>query len=338
MKWYTTPESEIIISSRTRLARNLGKYSFSALLSDDGCRGMIRDVAGALERTPLSAEFSYTDLNEAAPVELQSMLERHIISPFLLSSGGPRGVLVKDDESVCIMLGEEDHIRIQSIFAGDDMDSAFDLADKIDNLIEETLEYAFDKDLGYLTSCPTNAGTGLRASYMLHLPLLERTGQIKNLPHSLGKFGMTIRGIYGEGSEPRGSIYQISNQITLGKAEQEIIAALKNVTKQIIDAENASRRQLTPHQHSVVEDEIHRSYGLLANCRRLTVNEGMTLLSNLRLGYEIGIFKNPAISIYNVMMNIHPANLQKEAGRELSDEEMLIKRAEYVRGIVHKPA
>jgi len=341
VKWYTAAETEhsIIISSRVRLARNLGKYPFSALLSEDGCREMISDIVTSIknDRTPLSPLFEYINLDAATPLDVQSMLERHILSPMLVHSSSPKGVLVKDDESVCIMLGEEDHIRIQSIFAGDGIDSAWDLADKIDNIIEETLEYAFDKDFGYLTSCPTNTGTGLRASYMLHLPLLERTEQIKNLLQTLGKFGMTIRGIYGEGSDSQGGIYQVSNQLTLGKSEQEIIAALKNVTNQIIDAENSLRQKLAQLQRIAIEDRIYRSYGILANCRRLTVNEAMGLLSDIRLGLALGVFKSSPLKLgtYNVMMNIHPANLQKEAGAELSEEEALEKRAEYVRGIIN---
>ena len=341
MKWYTAPETEhtIIISSRVRVARNLSKYLFSSLLGEDSCSDMINETVASIKngRTPLSALFEYIDLNSASTNDIQSMLERHILSPLLVNSSGPKGILLKDDESVCIMLGEEDHIRIQSIFAGDDIDSAWDIADKIDNIIEETLEYAFDKDFGYLTSCPTNVGTGLRASYMLHLPLLERTGQIKNLIQTLGKFGMAIRGIYGEGSESEGGIFQVSNQLTLGKSEQEIIAALKNVTNQIIDAENTMRQKLAQLQRSGIEDRVYRSYGILANCRRLAVNEAMELLSDLRLGYALGIFDKPPLSLstYNVMMNIRPACLQKEAGRVLSDEESLINRAEYVRSVIN---
>jgi len=340
MKWYTNPETEqsIIISSRVRLARNFGKYPFSSVLGEDACREMIEDTVASIKNnpSPLSAQFEYVDLCTALPLDVQCMLERHILSPMLVNSSGCRGVLVKDDESLSIMLGEEDHIRIQSIFAGDNIDSAWDIADMIDNIIEETLEYAFDKDFGYLTSCPTNTGTGLRASYMLHLPLLERTGQIKNLLQTLGKFGMTIRGIYGEGSESQGSIYQVSNQLTLGKSEQEIIDALKSVTSQIIDAENSMRQKLAQLQRNGIEDKVYRSYGILANCRRLAAIEAMELLSDMRLGHALGIFNSQPLSLgtYNVMMNIHPASLQKKAGGELSDEEALMKRAEYIRGIM----
>lgn len=341
MKWYNAPETEhpTVISSRVRLARNLSKYAFSAVIGKAECRQMIEETVGSIknERTALSALFEYIDLDTISQPDAQSMLERHILSPMLVNSKNPRGVLVKDDESVCIMLGEEDHVRIQSIFAGDNIDSAWNLADKLDNLIEETLEYAFDKDFGYLTSCPTNTGTGLRASYMLHLPLLEKNGQIKNLLQTLGKFGMTIRGIYGEGSEPQGSIYQISNQLTLGKAEQEIIAALKNVTSQITDAENSLRQTIMSAQRTELEDKVYRSYGVLANCRRLSVNEAMELLSDLRLGYSLGIFSAPPLKrgIYSVMMDIHPASLQKNLGRELSAAEATVRRAEYVRQLIN---
>ena len=234
-KWYENDKCSdgIIISSRVRLARNLKKYNFHNKLSNADAERMINEVKDSItgSRTVFGEQFKYIAINSLNENEKFALVEKHVISPELMKSSKPCGVLVKDDETISIMLNEEDHIRIQAISAGDDLDTAFDLADKIDNLIEESVEYAFSEKYGYLTSCPTNVGTGLRASYMMHLPELERTGQIKNVMQAISKFGITVRGIYGEGSDAMGSIYQVSNQVTLGQSEADIINK-KNLEKE----------------------------------------------------------------------------------------------------------
>ncbi|MBE6012751.1 MAG: protein arginine kinase [Lachnospiraceae bacterium] len=337
-RWYEDSASDIspIISSRVRLARNLSKYPFSAKINDEQSEKLIKDVISSIKNDYMSigSQFEYVDIKNADGTDKRALIEKHSISPELLKYSRPRGVLIKEDESVEIMINEEDHIRIQSVYSGKNIDAAWDTADKIDDLMEETLEYAFDSDFGYLTSCPTNTGTGLRASYMVHIPMLEKTGNIQSLAAALSKLGMTIRGIYGEGSESYGSIYQVSNQMTLGKSEEEIIQGLKTIGEQIEDNESKVFKNIYSENPIYVEDNIYRAYGLLKNARKMTVKEAMNLLSAVRTGYIFGILKEPKpkAPIYNIMMNIEPGNIQKRTGESDSDKRD-IARASYLREI-----
>ena len=338
-KWYAdagTDESPII-SSRIRLARNIKKYPFGIKLDDANAKAMVQEAVSTIlnDRTHLSEFFTFVDLTEKTANEARAMLERHIISTELMESQKYRGLLLQADESVNIMLNEEDHIRIQSIRPGADIAGALENANRIDDLMEETVEFAFDKEFGYLTSCPTNAGTGMRSSFMVHLPLLEKTEQLRNLLQALGKFGMTVRGLYGEGTESQGSIYQISNQITLGKNEEEIISGLENVTKQIVEKEQYLWEKAKSMETMELPDTVYRSFGILCNCRRLSLKEAMHLLSNVRIGYGTGILQaaRPGMTIYQIMMAVQPGNLQMHLRKELPEKELEIQRAEYIRGI-----
>ena len=330
-------DKEIVISSRIRLARNLKKYPFSRALSNEKAKELIAEVTAAIknERTFLSTMFEYIDLNKADKNEKISMLENHIISPELVNKTAPCGVLLKDDASVSILVNEEDHLRIQSVFSGYNIDKAWDMANKIDDLIEESVEYAFDKNYGYLTSCPTNTGTGLRASFMLHLPMLEKTERIRPIAQSLTKFGMTLRGIYGEGSEPLGSIYQVSNQITLGKSEEEIIESLKNLTTHIIEQEKALREEYKKNNLLDFQDMVYRAYGILKNCKKISSKEAMGYLSDVRLGLTSEILNiKPKANIYNVMMNIQSGNLQKANNGSFDENQRDEIRAKYLNDIL----
>ena len=284
-KWYENGKCEdgIIISSRVRLARNLKKYNFYSKLTGSEAEKMINDVKNSIldERTAFGQQFKYAAVNKMNQNEKFAMVEKHIISPELMKSDKPCGVIYKDDETISIMLNEEDHIRIQAISPGDNIEEAFDTADKIDNLIEESVEFAFSEKYGYLTSCPTNVGTGLRASYMMHLPELERTGQIRNVIQAISKFGITVRGIYGEGSEAMGSVYQVSNQVTLGQSESEIINNLKKVAAIIVQREQELQKKVYEANKDDVEDKVWRSYGILKNARKISGKEAMQLISNL---------------------------------------------------------
>ncbi len=336
-KWYADAgvNNSVIISSRVRIARNIKKYPFPARLGREAAEKMIGETVSAIknERTPLGDYFDFININENTDVEKRAKLEKHIVSPEFLKNDNPKGLLLQRDEKVSIMINEEDHIRIQSINAGNGIDSAWDIANKIDDLIEEAVEYAFDKDLGYLTSCPTNTGTGLRASFMVHLPMLERTGQLRVILSAVSKFGMTLRGIYGEGTEPLGGIYQISNQITMGKSEQDIISSLKRVTEQIIEKESTTREKLFSEHKIDMEDRVYRSFGILQNCRKITAKEAMDLLSELRLGYLSHVANLPNIntSIYGIMMSIQPGNLISHAKCDLTEYERDIYRADFLR-------
>jgi protein arginine kinase len=330
--WYAEEKGDIspIISSRVRLARNVKKYPFIMRITSEESEALVNEVTEALH-----FQFTLISLADKSAIEKRVLLEKHIISPEFLRMTKPKGLLLQSDEKIAVMINEEDHIRIQAIYAGDDLDNAWDLASKADDLLEERIEYAFDKEYGYLTSCPTNTGTGLRASYMAHLPMLEKTGQLKNLLTAVSKFGMTMRGLYGEGTDPMGSIYQISNQMTLGKSEDEIIHSLKTITGQIIENENRIRERAFTDAKPEMEDRVFRAYGTLAYARKLSSSEAMELLSDVRLGYLSGLLTKPKpeYTLYQIMMNIQTGALQMRAGKELNEQDRDMARADYLRSI-----
>ncbi|MDR1000609.1 MAG: protein arginine kinase [Clostridiales bacterium] len=334
--WYQNEvvDATPIISSRARLARNLRRYPFGGI-NDEQSHQLIEEATDAL-----SHSFPVVSLADKSNVEKRRLLERHVISPEFLKTSNPKALMMEASEQVCIMVNEEDHIRIQAICSGDNIDSAWDTANRVDDLLEERVQYAFDKDYGYLTACPTNTGTGLRASFMAHLPMLERTGQLRNLLAAVSKFGMTLRGIYGEGTEPMGHIFQISNQITMGKSESEIISALKKITGQIIENENFLREKACAEKRLEIEDEVCRAYGTLAYARRLSAKEAMELLSAVRLGFISGVLEapKPKQTMYDIMMSIQSGGLQSRAGREMSEAERDEYRATWLRSIFNNKA
>jgi protein arginine kinase len=228
------------------------------------------------------------------------------------------------------MVNEEDHLRIQCILPGLKLDESWDMADKIDDLIEETIDYAYDEKIGYLTSCPTNVGTGIRASVMVHLPALTITGQISNILNSVSKIGMAVRGIYGEGTQALGDIYQISNQVTLGQSEKEIIENIEGVAKQIISSERRAREELYKKQRVQIEDRVGRAFGILSHAKVMSTKEYMTLMSDVRLGIVLGILSVDLDKLDRLTTQIQPANLQKIYGMQLNPYERDVKRAEYV--------
>jgi protein arginine kinase len=328
-------KNNIIISSRIRLARNYKDYLYSPKISIDKASEVIDKTLDAVKNLSIGKSLSYIDIEKQDDIQNRLLQERHLISSVFLKSKLPRALLLSRDENISIMINEEDHLRIQAIFKGNDIDEAFKLANHIDDHIEESMEYDFDKDLGYLTACPTNAGTGLRASYMIHIPMLEKSGQLKSLIQSINKFGITLRGTYGEGSAPLGSIYQISNQITLGKSEEDIMVLLKNVTNQIIDRELDVIGKTFKSKKGELIDIFYRAYGILRYCNRIDINEAMSLLSDVRLGFMTKLLDEPKprIDIYDIMMNIQRGNLIVKAGRILDDTEKDFYRAEYINDV-----
>jgi protein arginine kinase len=335
-KWYEENfDTDIIVTSRIRLARNYKRHPFSVRLSIPEAEKMITETKKVIleGNTILSKEFEYIPVFGKNPIDKRAMMESHVISPELVKKAAPCGVLVKNDEAISIMVNEEDHLRIQSVAAGMNMEKAWDLADKIDNILEESIEYAFNERIGYLTSCPTNVGTGMRASYMMHLPALEWSGQLQNILYAIGKLGITVRGLYGEGTQAEGNLYQISNQITLGQSEKEIIDNLNNITLQIAEQEKQIREQILKEKKEVLKDKIYRSYGTLLYARMLTTKDAMTLLSDIKMGFDMGILDEakPIISFYEFMMYIQPAILQKRVSTDLSSQERDIQRATFVR-------
>lgn len=334
--WITSkgPDSDIVLSSRVRLARNIKGYHFPHIMSGDEARKVIDLCRSSIieSNTVLARDFHMVKMAEISPLQRMAMVEEHLISPVLLDNHEKSAALINEDSTVSIMINEEDHIRLQVIYPGLQLNEAYEYASKIDDVIEENVEYAFDQRMGYLTVCPTNIGTGIRASVMVHLPALTITGNINGVLNAVTQVGLTIRGIYGEGSNVQGNIYQISNQITLGLSEEEIISNLTAVTRQIIDNEKMARNKLMQTNRMQIEDSVWRSLGILRNARILSSSECLNLISNVRLGAEVGILDGIDTKLLNeLMINIQPATLVMREGREMDSELRDIKRAEYVR-------
>lgn len=330
------PDSDIVISSRMRLARNLRDYPFPIALTKEKSKKVIQTIYHAVEELDKQkisgGALELWVLEEISPLERQVLLEKHLISPNLLQNYEKSAVLLNQDESISIMINEEDHIRIQCLLSGAQLDAVLEIADSIDDILEEKLEYAFDEQLGYLSSCPTNVGTGIRASVMMHLPALTMTGYIDRILQVANQIGLAVRGVYGEGTEFVGNMYQISNQLTLGRSEIEIIGNLKDITKQIIKKERDARSTLLTNNRMQMEDRIYRSFGVLTHARILNSDECMKLLSDVRLGIDLGIIQESGIEKINeIMIMAQPACLQKIAQKHLSTNERDIRRASLVR-------
>lgn len=326
------PESDIVISSRVRLARNLADVPFPHMMNKEQSEKVISEVYDAIQNNRvLAGDFELIRMKDISKLERKALVEKHLISP-ALANNEYGAVLLSRDEGVSIMINEEDHLRIQSLFSGQQLEEAWDLCTKLDDVLEERLNYAFNEQIGYLTACPTNVGTGIRVSVMVHLPALVMTNQLNRIFSAIGHVGLTVRGLYGEGTQAIGNIYQISNQITLGQAEEEIIDNLNSVTRQIIEQERTARGLLLKEKKIKLQDKIGRAYGILSNAYILTSEEAMRLLSDVRLGIDLKLIDNINPRILTEMMVIlRPAYLQKLAGKELSPAERDVRRAKIVR-------
>jgi len=333
MKWFEQAgvDQHIIISSRVRLARNLNQFVFPSRLNPQVAKFVLQDVWSAVSEAKNNLEF--LELTNVPPWESSVLYERHLISRNMVSKNLPRGLAYGEGEKLSIMINEEDHIRIQSVSAGNNLEAAYESAMELDDSLSKSLDYAFGDSFGFLTSCPTNTGTGLRASYMLHIPFLESTGMLKVQMEMLTKTGFTIRGTHGEGSSPHGSIYQISNQVTLGKSEDEIINALQRLVEQIVDKETQLRTQITKELNVEILDDIWRAYGILTNCRKIDLGEAMRLLSDMRLGVIMGIVPAPTggRTIYSIMTNIQSNTLQTITQQANDPRHLDALRADYLR-------
>ena len=307
-KWYIEKGDcgDVVLSTRIRLARNLEEYPFPVRLDASG-----RNAVNALVKSALfendSNDFSFIEMKDLTRVQAVSLAERHLISPEFATKKDGSALMLSGDESVGIMLCEEDHIRLQVMKAGLALEEAYDIADKLDTLLDSKLNYAFDERIGYLTSCPTNLGTAMRASVMLHLPALTKCGQISRLANTVSKLGLTIRGAYGEGSKPGGDIYQISNQITLGITEETAIANLKSIVLQLVAQERAAASEMI--KKPAEEDRLYRALGILTNARLLSTDEFMELISVVRLGAARGAIDIDLEKINELIVNMQPATI-----------------------------
>lgn len=335
LKWYEENgvDTDIIVSSRIRLARNLKKYPFASKLSDKNAKELVEELTEKINLSEESEEqkFYRCKLSSISEIDKNAMVERHIVSPLLAVKKQETGLILSEDESVSVMLNEEDHLRIQSVTSGMNLLKVLKKANEIDDTIAEVFPIAFDEKYGYLTTCPTNVGTGLRASYMCFLPALTLAGMIGNLVEELGKYGIAIRGIYGEDSKSIGSLYQISNEKTLGRTENDILEHLDSIIMQVIKQEKKRREYLLTNSYNEIEDQVYRAFGVLSYTKQINSSDSMSYLSQLKFGIDAGLIKlKKEINIFQIMMNIQPANLQYKMGKNAGCNLRNRCRAEYL--------
>ncbi|MDD5422405.1 MAG: protein arginine kinase [Candidatus Omnitrophica bacterium] len=326
------PSSNIVMSSRTRLARNLDKVPFSNWANKkqlEEILGSVRDAARSCNFLKDAMFLRLKDLNET---DRMLLVERHLMSPEHAKDVEYKALIVDPKEIVSIMVNEEDHLRIQVMQSGLNLLECWRIIDEIDTDLSKKLSYSYSARWGYLTACPTNTGTGLRCSTMLHLPALVFAGQIGKVLQAIAKLGLNIRGLYGEGTEAMGNIFQISNQVAMGITEADSIDNIERVTNQLISREDATRKSILTRSKEALVDRISRAYGTLKNAHIITSNETVTLLSAIRLGVDLGIVKNLDRRMVNELFILtQPGHLQKLWGKTLNPSERDIKRADLVK-------
>ncbi len=327
------PDGDIAISSRIRLARNIQGLPFP-IASTPGQLEQIQAAAELALKKSTSVDKEYLNLHmsDYSEIEHQILLERRLISSEFVNKGQYTSLFVKKDESGAIMINEEDHLRIQALCPGLQLFKVWEQINKLDSELEKTLPYAYDSQLGYLTSCPTNVGTGMRASVMLHLPGLVLSGKINAAIQGINKLSMAVRGIFGEGTDNRGNLFQVSNQSTLGESETQIIERLNTVITQLISHEKTCRSSLMENKKYFLLDHVGRSYGILRHAYTLSSEEALNSLSDIRIGVDMGMFNSVDLHTVNkLFMTIHPAHLQKFAQKELNSQDRDVFRAAFVR-------
>jgi protein arginine kinase len=334
----TGPESDIVISSRIRLARNLAAFPFTnrANAHQKGeIEAMLRERIAKLELDPT---LSYLNVPALSPLDRQLLVERQLISRELAAAEGPRGVALGPHETLSLMVNEEDHIRLQVMRSGLALDEAWQDIDRVDDLLEQRVSYAFSEEFGYLTACPTNVGTGMRTSVMLHLPALVMIKHIEKVFRALQKINLAVRGLYGEGSRASGDFYQISNQVTLGKSEAQILSEIRDVIPRIIEYERQARSTLVRESRQALQDKISRAFGTLSNATMMTAEETMDLLSSVRLGINLGLCEDVSMPTVNeLFIHTQPAHLQKRMGGALDGDEGNAARARYLKTRLREP-
>ena len=335
LNWYLQSgnESDVVFSTRIRLARNIKGFSFVNRYTKNDALKIIEIIENIVPS--LGYGLKLLRLKDIDDITKLSLVEKHLISTeFAYNKSETGAIVINDEENICIMINEEDHIRLQVTSAGLELENLLNLAIEIDKKLEQLIPYAYNDKYGFLTSCPTNVGTGLRASVMVHLPALAKTGNIRKVLEVVNNFDMNIRGVYGEGSKSSGDIYQISNKQSLGISEQEVIRNLKIITDKVIEQERLARKILAKNQIEL-EDKVYRAYGILANSRKLSSEEANILLSDVKLGTDMGIIKElNDLKVRKLEMYTKPANLQKYVGQTLDGYERDVKRAEIVKQII----
>lgn len=323
---------DVVLSSRVRLARNIKGLPFPRCAEEPHLQMVSQTIDQALQKETDLGPLLKLRIEDLTNIERLVLVEKHLCSPQFIEHPRQRFLIVNQEQTISMMVNEEDHLRIQAITPGLSLDEALSLANRSDDYLEETLEFNFDESYGYLTACPTNVGTGIRASVMLHLPGLTMVDQVKRVLAAMTHVGINVRGFYGEGTESFGNIYQISNQVTLGHAEEEFINNLKSVCRQLIEQERTVREALLKDARIQVEDRLCRSYGVLCQARVLTAQETLQLLSDVKLGVEMGIITGiQRTRLKELIFLSRAAILQKVLGHETSPAERDFYRAKLVR-------
>jgi protein arginine kinase len=327
------PMADVVISSRVRLARNLADYPFLSTASATERTEVYRCLIDVITALPDGQDTLLVDLEGSDPINSQILVERHLISRQHAAGEGSRGVTVSQGETAAMMINEEDHLRIQGLRSGLQLEVAWTEVSKIDDKLAGRLAYAFDGQFGHLTACPTNVGTGIRVSVMLHLPALKMPREIERVARAARDMRLAVRGLYGEGTDAVGDLYQVSNQTTLGKSEEEVIQGFSQlIIPRIVEYEQAARESLVSHHSYRLDDSIWRAFGILSNARRISSEETHALLSPIRVGIHMGRFTEFDIATLNeLFLHTQPAHLQSLHGGPVAGEDRAIVRAEYVR-------
>jgi protein arginine kinase len=328
----TGPNSEIVISSRIRLARNLEKNPFPHWANKKQLEQVLKAVEETIAKIDYLKNATVFKLADMDSLDKQFLVERHLMSLEHAQKSDTKAVAIDDEEIVSIMINEEDHLRIQVMQSGFNLFEAWNIINRIDDCLSELLPFAFSSEMGYLTACPTNVGTGMRGSVMLHLPALVMTRQIDRVLAAIAKLSFTTRGLYGEGTQASGNFFQISNQVSLGHSEDEIISNINGLIRQIITQENQARELMVSRNREVLEDRVQRSFGILKSAHIISSQETVELLSMMRLGCDLGMIKDiDRRSINELFIITQPAHLQKIENKKLSSQERDVKRAEIIR-------
>ncbi len=328
----TGPDSDIVISSRIRLARNVAETPFPQRADERTKGDVVRLLREKIQEFAPIAFKGYVEVQGLTKLDRQFLVERQLISRELAESSGPRGVFIGQNESVSLMLNEEDHLRMQGLRSGFSLMDCWQEVNHIDDELQSGISFAFNDELGYLTSCPTNVGTGIRVSVMLHLPALVITKEMQKVFQSMNKMSLAVRGLYGEGSQALGDFYQISNQATLGKSEEQIIQLVQNVIPKILVYEREARQSLLKQQRASLHDRVSRALGALLSAWQMSSEEAMQHLSYVRLGINLELLNDVDMRVINeLFMLTQPAHLQKLRHESLDKPERDVARASYLR-------
>ncbi|MCX7422404.1 MAG: protein arginine kinase [Planctomycetia bacterium] len=328
----TGPDSDIVMSSRIRLARNLSEFPFPNRADDAAKLEIETLLSERMMALSQRQKLNYIRVSDLNALDRQFLVERQLISRELSESAGPRGVGISDAEDISVMINEEDHVRMQVIHSGFALDDCWAEINRVDDLLEQEISFAFDERLGYLTACPTNVGTGIRVSVMLHLPGLVLTKDIQKVFQALQKLRLAVRGLYGEGSQAMGDFYQISNQVTLGRSEEDLIKTIKEVIPSILKYERRARESLLRESREGLHDQIARAFGILSSAQTITTEETLHLLSSVRMGINLGLLDELQIPAINELLILtQPAHLQKVRKKPLESADRNIARASLLR-------